>query len=80
MEVETYITSQGLCTLSRERIEQIRAEVKAWNRGERSSDSPPQTVRMVLSCGHEDNVPAGLNPDKAICGQCRARSMRSTQG
>jgi hypothetical protein len=65
--------------LTRERIEQIRAEVKAWNRSDHSNDSPPQTVRMLLSCGHEDNVPPRLDPNKAICSQCRAKSMRSTR-
>jgi hypothetical protein len=65
--------------LSRERIDQIRAEVKALNRGDRRSDPAPATVRMKLSCGHEDDVPPGLDPNKSICGQCRAKSMRSTQ-
>jgi hypothetical protein len=66
--------------LSRERIEQIRAEVKALNRGERQSDPAPATVRMKLRCGHEEEVRLGLDPTKSICGQCRAKSMRSTPG
>jgi hypothetical protein len=64
--------------LSRADIERIRERVKAWNRsGQR--DAAPPTVRMKLSCGHEENVPPGLDANKAICSQCRAKSMRSSQ-
>jgi hypothetical protein len=65
--------------LSRERIEQIRAEVNAFNRGDRRTDPGLPTVRRKLRCGHEENVPPGLDPNNAICGQCRAKSMRSAQ-
>jgi hypothetical protein len=66
--------------LTRADIERIREEVKAWNRGDRGNHTEPATVQMKLSCGHEDGVKPGIDPTKAICGQCRAKAMRSTQG
>jgi hypothetical protein len=63
--------------LTRQRIEEIAEEVR------RSRENPkplPQTVRVLLSCGHEDNMPPGIDPAKAVCGQCRAMSMRSKRG
>jgi hypothetical protein len=62
--------------LSGERIAQIREEVR---RARANPKPDPPTVRILLSCGHEEDVPAGLDPNKSICGQCRAKSMRSTQ-
>jgi hypothetical protein len=66
--------------LSRAEIERTREEVKAWNHSGQADDAAPPTVRMKLSCGQEENVPAGLDPNKSICSQYRAKGMRSKQG
>jgi hypothetical protein len=62
--------------LTRQRIEEIREEVR------RACENPkpePPKVRLLLSCGHEDDVTPGINPANAICTQCRVASMRSTR-
>jgi hypothetical protein len=41
--------------VSRERIEQIRDEVKARNHSSQDNDTAPVTIRMKLRCGHEEN-------------------------
>jgi hypothetical protein len=37
---------------------------------------PEPRVRKVLSCGHEDEVAAALDPEKAICHKCKMEAMR----
>jgi hypothetical protein len=41
--------------VSRERIEQIRDEVKARNHSSQDNATAPVTIRMKLRCGHEEN-------------------------
>jgi hypothetical protein len=45
-----------------------------------SENRPPivkPTIRAMLSCGHEDEIPEGMNPAKAFCRQCIQDGMRS---
>lgn len=47
--------------LTRADIERIREGIKAWNSGGQANHTAPATVRMKLSCGHEENVPPLLD-------------------
>jgi hypothetical protein len=63
--------------ISRKRREQIRAEVFA--KAERPNEpAVDDRIMKLLSCGQEEMVSPGLNPEHAICSQCRVKSMLFT--
>jgi hypothetical protein len=54
--------------ITRKRRDEMRAEV--WGKADRREEPPEvETVVKMLSCGHEEMVSAGLNPEHAICSQ-----------
>lgn len=57
--------------------ERIKADVR-----QAMINPPParELVPMLLSCGHQEKVPSGLDATKAICSQCNAASMQSKMG
>jgi hypothetical protein len=62
--------------LSRKRRDEIRAEV--WAKAERPNEPAiDDRVMMLPSCGHEEMVAPALNPDHAVCSQCRQKSLLS---
>jgi hypothetical protein len=63
--------------LSLKQLDEIRAEV--WAKADRTNGpAVDDRVLKLLSCGHEDMVALGVNPEHAVCGQCRQQSMFST--
>jgi hypothetical protein len=62
--------------LSRKRRDDIRAEV--WAKADRK-EQPPVDDRVTkrLKCGHEEMVAPALNPEQAVCSQCRQKSLLS---
>ena len=60
-----------------ENADEIRAEVLA--KAERLNvPTIDDRVLKLLSCGHSEPVAPGLNPEHAVCSQCRQKSMLFT--
>ena len=60
--------------LRRQRRDQIKAEAQAWKREEHPL---PETVRLMMQCGHEDDIAPGVDPAKTQCAQCIAESRKA---
>ena len=60
--------------LSLARRNEIKAQAQAWKR----EDHPvPETERRVMRCGHEDDIPPGVDGSKTDCAQCIAESRKA---
>ena len=62
--------------ISRKRRDEIRAEVFA-NSERKEEPYIDDRVMKRLKCEHEELVSPSLNPERAVCSQCRQKSLLS---